>query len=467
MAEPSNGTSNGTTNGTRSNGTRPRSPTRVGVIGTGYVGLTSAVCLASLGHVVHGTDIDPGRVAALRRGHTVLHEPGLPELLADGLDVGRLSFGTDPGDVAGAAVVLLCLPTPAAPDGSADLGPLDSVLPSLRERLAPGAVLVTKSTVPVGTTDRLAQRLGRDDVSVVSNPEFLREAHAVYDFLHPHRIVIGARCDRAGDRVAGLYDGIDAPLVRTDPPSAEMAKYASNAFLGVKASYVNELAALCERVGADIGDVTATMGLDDRIGPAFLSPGPGWGGPCLPKDSRALVRIAADAGMDLPSVREALRTNEHQRDRVLGAVHAATGRPLHGLRVGLLGLAFKAGTADLRDSPALAVADALDAAGAVLTGHDPAVGHADLPHGCPVRACPDPYRMAEDTDAVVVLTEWPAFRDLDWHRMAAVARTPVAVDTRNVLDRDVLDRAGVRLYALGTGAAESRRDAATCSRAPS
>lgn len=426
--------------------------TRVGVIGAGYVGLTTAVCLASLGHPVHCTDIDTAKVAALNRGRTTLDEPDLSDLLVEGLAGGRLAFGTDPAALGDAEVVLLCLPTPMSADGGADLGAVHAALDRLGGLLAPDAVLVTKSTVPVGTTDRLAARLDRADVAVVSNPEFLREGHTVADFLHPSRILVGAHERRAGDRVAALYAQLAAPVVRTDPASAELAKYASNAFLAMKASYVNGLAELSERVGADIADVAATMGLDDRIGPAFLAPGPGWGGPCLPKDVSALVHAGRGVGLDLPLLRETLRANETQRRRVLDKIGAAVGGPLHGVRIGLLGLTFKAGTADVRDSPALAVAGELARRGAVLTGYDPAARAEDLPPRCPVQLVDDPYLVAKDAAAVVVLTEWPEFRALDWPRMAALAEQPAVVDTRDVLDRAALTGAGWSYRGIGRSA---------------
>lgn len=353
-------------------------------------------------------------------------------------------------------MVLLCLPTPMGPDGTADLRAVESVLSSLRDILPPGCVLVTKSTVPVGTAARLPALLGRDDIPVVSNPEFLREGKAIADFLKPGRVLIGAAPEQhdAARRVAGLYAGLDGPVLRTSAESAELAKYASNAFLAVKLSYVNTLAELCERVGADIGEVTETMGLDDRIGAGFLAPGPGWGGSCLPKDTSALLGVADCAGVNLPLVRAAVSANSLQAAAMLRKIRiAATGATdgsLSGVRIGLLGLAFKAGTGDLRDSPALGIAAELSAQGAVLTAYDPAVPAG--PDWLPTAG--NPYQAADRADAVVILTEWPEFRELDWSRIAAAACRPVVVDTRNLLDDALL--AGTGLRRIGLGGAKTR-----------
>lgn len=423
----------------------------VGVVGAGYVGLTTAVCMARLGHVVHATDLDHGRVAELRAGRSTMDEPGTAELLAEGLAAGRLTFGTDPAGHRDAEVVFLCLPTPAGPYAGVDLGPFDAALRELADVLAPGAVVVTKSTVPVGTTGRVAATLGRPDVAAVSNPEFLREGHTVEDFLRPSRIVVGADDHDAGSTVAALYDDLGAPLVRTDPAGAELAKYASNAFLAVKASFAHGLATLCEHAGTDMADVAAVMGLDDRIGPSFLSPGPGWGGPCLPKDTHALRHAAREAGVAMPLLDAALRSNDARREQVRDSVRDAAGHPLRGARIGLLGLAFKAGTADVRDSPALAVAERLAMDGAVLVGHDPAVSEKDLPDGCPVQLVDDAHLVAEDAVAVVVLTEWPQFRELDWRRMAATAGRAAVVDTRALLDPATVAAAGWTVRGGGRG----------------
>ncbi|WP_439379523.1 UDP-glucose dehydrogenase family protein [Amycolatopsis lexingtonensis] len=428
----------------------------IGIVGAGYVGLTSAACFARLGHRVTCVDTEASKVAELGRGVVSIAEPGLAELVAQGLGDGTLTFTTAQAELHGADLVFLCLPTPPAEDGRPDLGVLEQAVPQLGRLLRPGCVVVTKSTVPVGTAARLPGLLGRDDLPVAANPEFLREGHAVDDFLHPDRVVVGTDPpgSAAAVRVARLYEPAGAPVVTTDSASAELAKYASNAFLAVKLSYVNVLAELCERFGADVREVARTMGLDARIGPEFLAPGPGWGGSCLPKDTSALLHAADSAGVDFGILRDAVRVNARQRARVVRAVRqAVTGSPagsLAGARVGLLGLAFKAGTGDLRDSPALAVAEDLARAGAELTAHDPAVGR--VPGASAVQVVDDPYLVAKDAAALVVLTEWPEFRDLDWPRLAASAARPVVVDTRNLLDPAALADAGFTHVGVGTRA---------------
>jgi UDPglucose 6-dehydrogenase len=420
----------------------------VGVIGAGYVGLTTAACFAHLDHRVRCIDVDAKRVAALRRGKVPIAEPNLAPLVERGLATGRLSFATDTASLGGARLVVLCVPTPMGDDGTADLRVLRTVLTSLAAVLPVGAVVVVKSTVSVGTTERVPELMGRDDVRVVSNPEFLREGHAVHDFLHPDRIVLGSADPRAMAEVADLYRGVPAPIVRTDPASAELGKYGSNAFLALKLSYVNVLAELCERAGADIRRVTEVMGLDRRIGSAFTEPGPGWGGSCLPKDTAALVSSAHRFGMDAQLLTAAVAANEHQHNRIVAKVRDAVcpGGSLTGVRLGLLGLTFKAGTDDLRCSPALAVAERLAARGAQLTGYDPAVRASSAG---PVQVVDDPYVAVKGAAGIVLLTEWPQFRGLDWAQVAAVADRAIVVDTRNLLDRATLAAHGVTHVGLG------------------
>ncbi|HEY7595932.1 MAG TPA: UDP-glucose/GDP-mannose dehydrogenase family protein [Actinophytocola sp.] len=419
----------------------------IGVVGAGYVGLTTAACLAHLDHRVRCVDVDPARVAAVNRGEVPIAEPDLAGLVHRGLVTGRLSFATDAESLGGAQVVLLCVPTPMGDGGVPDLGALRAALGSLARVLPAGAVLAVKSTVPVGTTADIPAMLGRDDVGVVSNPEFLREGHAVRDFLHPDRIVVGSADPAAAERVVALYRGIPAPVVRTDPASAELGKYASNAFLAMKLSYVNLLAELCEQVGADIRQVARAMSLDERIGGAFTAPGPGWGGSCLPKDTAALVASARRSGVDPALLTAVIDANTRAQDHVVAKVRSAVSPSgsLAGVRLGLLGLTFKAGTDDLRHSPALAVATRLAAAGAQLTAYDPAVR---TPVG-PVQVVEDPYLVAKDAAGVVLLTEWPEFRELDWGQLMSVADRPVVVDTRNVLDHARLAAQGITCLGLG------------------
>ncbi|WP_280402766.1 UDP-glucose dehydrogenase family protein [Nocardia carnea] len=429
---------------------------RVGIVGAGYVGLTSAACLAHLGHHVICVDNDAAKVEQLRAGTISIVEPDLPELVAEGLAEERLTFTTEPAALAEAEVVLLCLPTPMGDGGEADLAVLDRALRTLSTVLRPECTLVTKSTVPVGTAARIAGSPGLGGRPVVSNPEFLREGHAVHDFLHPDRILVGTADGdtEAADRVAGLYAGTGAPVVRCDTASAELAKYASNAFLAVKLSFVNTMADLCERVGADITQVTGTMGMDNRIGPDFLAPGPGWGGSCLPKDTHALLRAAEAQGLDFALVRDAVRANDRQQAMVLRKIRrAVTGAAdgcLRGTRIGVLGLAFKAGTGDLRDSPAVTVARQLCHHGVTVTAYDPCVP-AGTPGLDPVQVVDDPYLVAKEAAALVILTEWPEFRALDWARLAGTVERAVVVDTRNLLDETTLGDSGFRRIGIGTG----------------
>jgi UDPglucose 6-dehydrogenase len=442
---------------------------RIVVVGTGYVGLTTGACLASLGHRVVCTDVDRAKVERLRAARIDIREPGLAELVAEMTAAGRLSFvvGTAVGldelraEGTPAEIMVLCVPTPMGIGGVADLTAVESVIEEVRSGLPPGVVVVAKSTVPVGTCERIAELLERSDVAVVSNPEFLREGSGVHDFMHPDRIIIGSADQDAAERVAALYARLGAPTVLTDCASAELIKYAANCFLAMKLSYVNALAELCERLVADVADVTEGLGFDRRIGNSYLSPGPGWGGSCLPKDTVALLQLSDSVDFEFRLLRAAIETNTRQSGRIVEKVRlAVTGRrtgPLTHTRIALLGLAFKAGTSDLRDSPALAVAARLRQAGAELTAYDPALVPADGVQraagseldGAPLMLAEDPYVAAKDADAVVILTEWPEFRGLDWSRLRGIVRRPVVVDTRNLVDPDVLDRAGFSWTGVG------------------
>ncbi|MCS0634767.1 UDP-glucose/GDP-mannose dehydrogenase family protein [Streptomyces sp. LP05-1] len=433
-------------------GSQDRHDARVVVIGTGYVGLTTGACLASLGHRVVCADADSGKVERLSRGQVDILEPGLPELVADGLATGRLVFtGDTVSAVREAEVVFLCLPTPMGLGGAADLAAVEAVAGQVRHELPDGCVVANKSTVPVGTSGRVAALLGRPDVAVVSNPEFLREGRAVHDFLHPDRIVVGG-APEAVERVAALYGTLGAPLVRTDAASAELAKYAANFFLAMKLSFANNLATLCESFGADIADVTAAIGQDPRIGSAFLQPGPGWGGSCLPKDTHALLSVCEAAGIDFPLLRATIDTNVAHQERLVERVVAdlvpAGGSPA-GARLALFGLTFKAGTSDLRDSPALAVARALRDLGIELVAYDPALSATRPDLTDLLTLADDPLSAADGAAACLILTEWPEFRDLDWEAVAARMDGRTVHDFRNLLDPDRLERAGLVRQSIG------------------
>ncbi|QWF80331.1 UDP-glucose 6-dehydrogenase TuaD [Amycolatopsis sp. CA-230715] len=423
------------------------------VVGTGYVGLTTGACLASLSHQVTCVDVDEAKVARLSAGRVDILEPGLSELVARGLTSGRLAFTTDARRaVADAEGVFLCVPTPMGAGGAADLRAVEAVTAQIGDVLPPGCALITKSTVPVGTARRIADLIGRHDIPVVSNPEFLREGTAVSDFLGPDRIVVGSDDEPAARWVADLYAGLSAPAVISDAASAELVKYAANCFLAMKLSYVNAIAELCERLGADITSVTEGMGYDRRIGRSFLKPGPGWGGSCLPKDTHALLRIAESVRYDFGMLGAAIDENIAQRDRIVAKIAGAVGGTLAGARIGVLGLAFKAGTNDLRDSPALSVSSVLSALGAELTAYDPAVG-GEIPG---MTVVDDPYQVAKGADAIVVLTEWAEFRRLDWAYVSELMHGDAVVDTRNLLEPRVVLDAGLSWQGVGRPRARER-----------
>ncbi len=421
----------------------------IAVIGTGYVGLTTGAYLAHLGHQVVCADIFEEKVARLKRGDVPILEAGLDDLVAEGLAAGRLDFVVGAENaIEGAEFVFLCVQTPQGEDGSADLRYIREAAAAIGPLIATESVVINKSTVPVGSTRVVEQSLGRDDVFVVSNPEFLREGSAVHDCLNPDRIVIGSDDQAAAMRVAALFESLKAPLVITDPASAETIKYASNAFLATKVSYVNALANVCEAVGADVREVVLGMGYDKRIGFEFLKPGPGWGGSCFPKDTRAMVRIAEDAGYDFGLLRGVITVNDEQYERMTAKVERALGRDVEGATIAAWGLTFKARTDDLRDSPAIEVIRRLQARGATIKAYDPAIhGPRPLLEGIDVGA--DPYSVCEGADVLVVLTEWDEFRWLDFAKVAGLMRSARIVDTRNLLEPAAVRRRGFTYDGLG------------------
>jgi UDPglucose 6-dehydrogenase len=419
---------------------------KIAVIGTGYVGLTTGACLAHLGHDVVCADIDAEKVEKLNRGEVPILESGLDELVLEGLRSGELRFVVGAANaVTDAEFIYLCVPTPQGADGSADLSYIEDAAREIGPHVLPEAVVINKSTVPVGSTRVVEQALDRSDVAVVSNPEFLREGSAVNDFLHPDRVVIGADDQGAAIRVAGLYLGLAAPLQVTDPASAETIKYASNAFLATKISFVNAIAAVCEAVGADVNDVVLGMGYDKRIGESFLRPGPGWGGSCFPKDSRALVRIAEDAGYDFHLLKGVISVNEDQFERVTEKVARLAGGSVDGVVIGAWGLTFKARTDDVRDSPAIKILHRLRDRGAKVRAYDPAVKESI--EGLDV--VDDPYAACAGAEVLVVLTEWDEFKWLDFDKVAEEMNASRIVDARNLLDRGVLRRRNFEIEGIG------------------
>ncbi len=433
-------------------------PVRLGVVGTGYVGLTTGACFAHLGHHVVCGDVDARKVDLLNNGMIPIVEDGLAKIVADARAAGRLEFVLGAEAAADEAdIVFLCVPTPQGDDGSADLSYIEEAARQIASVLKPGAVVVNKSTVPVGSTIVVEEALQRPDVFVVSNPEFLREGTAVDDFLSPDRVVIGSADRGAAERVAELYSSIDTMVLITDPASAETIKYAANGFLAMKISFVNAVAAMCEAVGADVAAVVDGIGSDRRIGRQFLNPGPGWGGSCFPKDSRALVKIAEEHGYNFTMMRGVIDVNDEQLERMVAKISRAVGRTGHdlaGVRVGALGLTFKAGTDDLRESPALAIIGELRAAGAHVVAYDPTTVGELSPHQVTTLAgielVADALAVGADADVIAIFTEWPDFAKIELDALAAVARagTPI-VDTRNLLDPAQVREAGFEYDGVG------------------
>jgi UDPglucose 6-dehydrogenase len=429
---------------------------RVGVVGAGYVGLTTAACLAHLGHDVTCGDVDEARIAALRRGTVPILEDGLPELVREGLGSGRLHFVVGGATAAdGQEFVFLCVPTPQGDDGRADMSYVQQAAREIASVLAPDSVVVNKSTMPVGSTllvDRTLREAGlaSRDVRVASNPEFLREGTAVRDFLHPDRVVIGCDDPATAVRVSELYSSLRAPVLVTDPASAEVVKYASNAFLAAKIAFINTVANLCESVGADVREVALGMGYDKRIGFEFLKPGPGYGGSCFPKDTAALLHIAEGHGVEFPLLEGVIRGNAAQHERMVDKVRTAVGGELAGATVAAWGLTFKANTDDLRESPALHVVRRLVAEGATVRAYDPAADAATVARLAPgVEQVASVDETCVGADVVVVLTEWDEFRWADFDRVAELVARRAVVDCRNLLDPAVMRRRGFDYTGVG------------------
>jgi UDPglucose 6-dehydrogenase len=431
---------------------------RIVMIGTGYVGLVSGACFSDFGHHVTCVDKDAGKVDALRAGKMPIFEPGLDELVMRNAEAGRLEFTLDLAQaLPDAEAVFIAVGTPSRRgDGHADLSYVYAAAKEMAGHLRPGTVIVTKSTVPVGTGDEVERiiREARADLafSVASNPEFLREGAAIEDFKRPDRVVIGVNDGKAEEMLGEVY----RPLLRNETPmlvmtrrAAELTKYAANAFLATKISFINEVADLCERVGADVHDVARGIGLDSRIGPRFLQPGPGYGGSCFPKDTLALLKTGQDYEAPLRIVEAVVAAND-QRKRSMGRkVVQALGGDAHGKSVAVLGLTFKANTDDMRDSPAIAIIQALQDAGARVQAYDPEGMEQARPLLEDVTYCADPYEAMQGAAAAVIVTEWDAFRALDFARAGQAMTDTLLVDLRNLYDRDDVERHGFRYIAVG------------------
>jgi UDPglucose 6-dehydrogenase len=428
----------------------------IGVIGVGWVGLVTAACFADLGHRVVARDIVPEKVEALSRGETTIHEPGLGELLARNAE--RLTFTTDMGELLDAARILfVCVDTPPTRSGDADLSRVRSVVEELRSD--GGHILVMKSTVPAGTGKAVMRDLS--GISYVSCPEFLKEGSAIQDFLHPDRVVIGADYgdEEAGDLVEDLYAPLAGERVRTDVTSAEMIKLASNAFLAAKISFINEIANVCEEVGANVGDVSHGIGLDDRIGPKFLQAGLGWGGSCFGKDVSALKQLAANSGYHFQLLNAVIEVNELQKRRAIKKLTNHLGS-LVGKRIVLLGLAFKPNTDDLRGATSLVLSARLQGEGAIVRAYDPVAmdrASGELPG---VEMADSALEALDGADAAVLVTEWPEFAELDWAAAAGRMARPLLVDGRNFLDPAAMRAAGFEYEGIGRAAEGSPSPAA-------
>ena len=408
---------------------------KIAIVGTGYVGLTAGACFAHLGHEVICYDINKEKIDELSSGQIPIVEKGLETLVREGLEENKLSFTSIPEEaVSGCEVIFLCVPTPQRSDGTTDISIVDSAVRSIAQILPQDSILVNKSTVPVGSAEKVMKSLNRSDVAVVSNPEFLREGTAVNDFLRPERIIIGSENPNAAQVVAELYEKIEAPLLITDPISAETIKYTANAFLVTKLSFINSIAAVCEGVGADISDVIKGIGSDSRIGEKYMSPGPGWGGSCFPKDTKSLIHMAGQAGYNFRFLDTAIAVNEEQFDRVVQKIRTVVGGELKGKTIAVWGLTFKAGTDDLRDSPSLAVIKRLHEEGAAVKAHDPTVR--EHKEGIPknVMISMEPLQACEDADAVVLLTDWEEYETIDPNKVIERLANLNLIDTRNVFN---------------------------------
>ncbi len=424
---------------------------RIGVIGAGYVGLVTGACLASLGHSVTLRDIDPEKVRMIEAGEPPIHEDGLAQLMAEHRE--RLTATLDLAQMLAASeIVFIAVDTPPTHSGDADLSRVMTVLDEIEAVGGTGDhVLVMKSTVPVGTGERVRMEMdkrGLAHVGYCSNPEFLKEGVAIADFLDPDRVVVGDFRPGDGDRVAALYEPLGAPVLRTSVPTAEMIKYASNAFLATKISFINEIANVCEEVGADVTEVAQGMGLDPRIGPQFLSAGVGFGGSCFPKDVSALKQLAGNSGYHFQLLTSVIEVNELQKRRVIGKLRRHLG-PLEGRVVALLGLAFKPGTDDMREASSAVLAGRLLAEGATVRGYDPVAIEAARARLHAVDLYEDAEACVRGADAVVLVTEWPEILALDWARVRSLMRGDVLVDGRNALDPATMVAAGFAYEGIG------------------
>ena len=436
---------------------------RIAMIGIGYVGLVSGACFSEFGVEVVGVDKDAAKIAALRAGRMPIYEPGLEDLVANNVKAGRLSFSTDlAGAVSGADAVFIAVGTPSRRgDGHADLTYVYAAAREIAAALTGYAAVVTKSTVPVGTgreVERIIRAARPDaDFDVVANPEFLREGSAIGDFMRPDRVVIGASGERAREMMRRLYRPLyllETPIIFTTLETAELIKYAANTFLATKITFINEIADLCEKVGADVQDVAKGIGLDGRIGRKFLHAGPGYGGSCFPKDTLALVRTAEAAGSPIRVVETVVAANERRKKAMAGRVIAACGGSVKGATIAILGLTFKPNTDDMRESPSLDIIPALQKAGARVRAYDPEGMKEARALLAGVEWCTDSYDALKGADAGVIVTEWNQFRALDLPRLCKIMKRPLLVDLRNIYRPDEVAAAGIAYHSIGRAPVE-------------
>jgi UDPglucose 6-dehydrogenase len=419
---------------------------KIAIIGTGYVGLSSAVGFAHLGHEIVGIDIDESKVEKLTSGKSPIFEKNIEKFLAKSLKKKKITFSSDYKKISKAKFVFLCLPTPQLDDGSADTSYILESSKLLSKHLTDSATLVIKSTVPVNTWKAVKQVLNRKDVSIVSNPEFLREGTALEDFFKPDRIVVGCEIEKKAKEVANLYKAKNAKVVFTDNTSAEIIKYASNSFLAIKLSFVNEIAAYAESTDANALEVLHAMGLDKRIGKEFLKPGPGWGGMCFPKDVSALKESAREKNVPIPLLDAALESNLKAHARIVKKISDALGGSLKDKKVAVWGLAFKANTDDTRFSPAISVVELLIAQGAKVAAFDPVVKQVkDLA----IDVKSEIVQSVENVDAIVVLTEWQEFKSIKPEVIGKAVNQKIIVDSRNLLDKSKWEKQGFRFIGNG------------------
>jgi UDPglucose 6-dehydrogenase len=430
---------------------------RIAVIGTGYVGLVTGTCFADSGNDVTCVDIDQAKIERLRAGEIPIYEPGLEEMVRENQAAERLSFTTDlPGAVSKAEVVYLAVGTPQGDDGSADMTALWSVVDGMAPHLPTDAIVVTKSTVPVGTcakiTSRLKELTGRD-CDVASNPEFLKEGSAIDDFIKPDRVVVGVRRQHVGDVLHELYKPFlrtEKPFLSMSPESSELTKYVANALLSTKISFINEMANLCERMGADINDVRRGIGHDSRIGFAFLFPGVGYGGSCFPKDVRALVRMSEDHGIEPRMMRTVDSVNEFQKQVVIEKIGKHFGGDLRGKTIGIWGLAFKPRTDDIREAPALVLIDYLLSQGAAVRVHDPeAMDNVRRIYNDKLSYCSKPMQAIEGADALAIMTEWGDYQRPEFRAIFQKMKKPVIFDGRNLYEPWAMERLGFTYHSIG------------------